>query len=120
MPKARRLPKVSYEEMLEMASLGSKVLQTRSVELAMVNRMQMRVLSSFVVPEAMSPVRLDGIEDIGTIVCDEDEIVESQVVSGIAYVKDEAKVTPHQGRGQARRRRAHLRSARPTQTSTST
>jgi aspartate kinase len=92
-PKARRLPKVSYEEMLEMASLGSKVLQTRSVELAMVNRMRVRVLSSFVVPEAMSPVRLDRLEDIGTIVCDEDEIVESQVVSGIAYVKDEAKVT---------------------------
>ena len=92
-PKARRLPKVSYEEMLEMASLGSKVLQTRSVELAMVNRMRVRVLSSFVVPEAMSPVHLDRLEDIGTIVCDEDEIVESQVVSGIAYVKDEAKVT---------------------------
>ncbi len=92
-PKARRLPKVSYEEMLEMASLGSKVLQTRSVELAMVNRMRVRVLSSFVVPEAMSPVSLDRLEDIGTIVCDEDEIVENQVVSGIAYVKDEAKVT---------------------------
>jgi aspartate kinase len=92
-PKARRLPKVSYEEMLEMASLGSKVLQTRSVELAMVNRMRVRVLSSFVAPEAMSPVRLERLEDIGTIVCDEDEIVESQVVSGIAYVKDEAKVT---------------------------
>ena len=52
-PKARRLPKVSYEEMLEMASLGSKVLQTRSVELAMVHRMRMRVLSSFVAPEQM-------------------------------------------------------------------
>jgi len=92
-PKARRLPKISYEEMLEMASLGSKVLQTRSVELAMVHRMRLRVLSSFVAPEAMSPVQLDRLEDIGTIVCDEDEIVESQVVSGIAYVKDEAKVT---------------------------
>ncbi len=56
-PKARRLPKVSYEEMLEMASLGSKVLQTRSVELAMVNRMRVRVLSSFVAPEAMAPVQ---------------------------------------------------------------
>ena len=56
-PKARRLAKVSYEEMLEMASLGSKVLQTRSVELAMVYRMLMRVLSSFVAPEAMEPVR---------------------------------------------------------------
>jgi aspartate kinase len=92
-PKARRLPKVSYEEMLEMASLGSKVLQTRSVELAMVNRLMVRVLSSFAAPEAMQPVHADRLEDIGTIVCDEDEIVESQVVSGIAYVKDEAKVT---------------------------
>ncbi len=92
-PKARRLPKVSYEEMLEMASLGSKVLQTRSVELAMVHKMRTRVLSSFVAPEAMAPVRLDNLEDIGTIVCDEDEIVEQHVVSGIAYAKDEAKVT---------------------------
>jgi aspartate kinase len=91
--KARRLPKISYEEMLEMASLGSKVLQTRSVELAMVHRVRVRVLSSFVAPEKMSPVRLDRLEDIGTIVTDEDEIVEQQVVSGIAYAKDEAKVT---------------------------
>jgi aspartate kinase len=92
-PKAHRLPKVSYEEMLEMASLGSKVLQTRSVELAMVNRLRVRVLSSFVAPDAMAPVHIDRLEDIGTIVCDEDEIVENQVVSGIAYAKDEAKVT---------------------------
>ena len=91
--KARRLPKVSYEEMLEMASSGSKVLQTRSVELAMVHRVRTRVLSSFVAPEAMAPVRDHNLEDIGTIVCDEDEIVESQVVSGIAYAKDEAKIT---------------------------
>ncbi len=91
--KARRLPKISYEEMLEMASLGSKVLQTRSVELAMVYRVRLRVLSSFVAPDKMSPVRLDSLEDIGTIVTDEDEIVEQQVVSGIAYAKDEAKVT---------------------------
>jgi aspartate kinase len=91
--KARRLPKVSYEEMLEMASLGSKVLQTRSVELAMVHKVRTRVLSSFVAPEAMQPVRAGQLEDIGTIVCDEDEIVEQQVVSGIAYAKDEAKVT---------------------------
>jgi aspartate kinase len=79
--------------MLEMASLGSKVLQTRSVELAMVHKMRTRVLSSFVAPEAMAPVRIGNLEDIGTIVCDEDEIVEQQVVSGIAYAKDEAKVT---------------------------
>jgi aspartate kinase len=92
-PKARRLPKVSYEEMLEMASLGSKVLQTRSVELAMVNRMRVRVLSSFVAPQAMKPVRPDNWDEIGTIICSEDEIVEQRIVSGIAYAKDEAKVT---------------------------
>jgi len=92
-PKARRLPKVSYEEMLEMASLGSKVLQTRSVELAMVHRMRTRVLSSFVAPEQMQPAKPESWDEIGTIVCDEEEIVEQQVVSGIAYSKDEAKVT---------------------------
>jgi aspartate kinase len=92
-PKARRLPKVSYEEMLEMASLGSKVLQTRSVELAMVNRMRVRVLSSFVAPQAINPARPDTWDEIGTIICSEDEIVEQRIVSGIAYAKDEAKVT---------------------------
>ena len=93
-PKARRLPKISYEEMLEMASLGSKVLQTRSVELAMVYRMRTRVLSSFVAPDAMPAVGgSNNWDEVGTIVCDEDEIVEQQVVSGIAYAKDEAKVT---------------------------
>ncbi|MBS0238629.1 MAG: aspartate kinase [Proteobacteria bacterium] len=91
--KAKRLAKISYEEMLEMASLGSKVLQTRSVELAMVYKVKTRVLSSFVAPEGMKAFSPDNIEDIGTIVCDEDEIVEQQVVSGIAYAKDEAKVT---------------------------
>ena len=91
--KARRLPKVSYEEMLEMASSGSKVLQTRSVELAMVHQMKTRVLSSFVKPEDVQPVRAGSFENIGTIVCGEDEIMESQVVSGIAYARDEAKVT---------------------------
>jgi aspartate kinase len=91
--KAKRLPKVSYEEMLEMASLGSKVLQTRSVELAMVYKMRVRVLSSFGAPDGFAPFKLDAIENIGTIVCDEEEIVEQQVVSGIAYAKDEAKVT---------------------------
>ncbi len=96
-PKARRLSKVSYEEMLEMASLGSKVLQTRSVELAMVHRMRTRVLSSFADPSSIPPVR-GGTNwpDIGTLVCDEDEIVENQIVSGIAYAKDEAKVTVRQ------------------------
>ena len=92
-PKARRLPKVSYEEMLEMASLGSKVLQTRSVELAMVHRMRTRVLSSFVEPESMKPTTPETWGELGTIVCSEDEIVEQQVVSGIAFSKDEAKIT---------------------------
>ncbi|MGE0046842.1 MAG: aspartate kinase, partial [Hyphomonadaceae bacterium] len=82
--KARRLERISYEEMLEMASLGAKVLQTRSVELAMAKRVKVRVLSSFVEPGQPNP---------GTIVCDEEEIVEKQVVSGVAYSRDEAKVT---------------------------
>ncbi len=92
-PKARRLSKVSYEEMLEMASLGSKVLQTRSVELAMVYKMRTRVLSSFTAPDAMKPTTPETWDEVGTIVCSEDEIVEQQVVSGIAFAKDEAKVT---------------------------
>jgi aspartate kinase len=92
-PKARRLPKVSYEEMLELASLGSKVLQTRSVELAMVYKMRTRVLSSLVEPDRLQPVRAGMNDDIGTIVCDEDEIVEKQIVSGIALAKDEAEVS---------------------------
>jgi len=92
-PKARRLAKISYEEMLEMASLGSKVLQTRSVELAMVHRMRVRVLSSFVPPEKLRPARSESWDEIGTIICSEDEIVEQHVVSGIAYAKDEAKVS---------------------------
>jgi aspartate kinase len=82
--KARRLEKVSYEEMLEMASLGAKVLQTRSVELAFAKRVPVRVLSSFVEPGEPNP---------GTIVCSEEEIVERLVVSGVAYSRDEAKVT---------------------------
>ncbi|HUS97371.1 MAG TPA: aspartate kinase [Hyphomicrobiaceae bacterium] len=93
-PAARRLSRISYEEMLEMASLGSKVLQTRSVELAMVHGMRTRVLSSFTPPEDFQPVQGgSNWPDVGTIVCDEDEIVETQVVSGIAYAKDEAKIT---------------------------
>eukprot|EP00752_Nemacystus_decipiens_P017074 g15291.t1 len=78
--KARKLERISHEEMLEMASLGAKVLQTRSVELAMNHGVRLQVLSSF--------------EDKpGTLVVDEDEIVEQQIVSGIAYSRDEAKVT---------------------------
>jgi aspartate kinase len=86
-PKARRLEKISYEEMLEMASLGAKVLQTRSVELAMLRRVRVQVRSSFDPPEAV------GEAVPGTLVCDEEEILEQRVVSGIAYAKDEAKVT---------------------------
>ncbi len=92
-PKAKRMHKVSYEEMLEMASLGSKVLQTRSVELAMVYKMRTRVLSSFAAPDSMRATTPETWDETGTIVCSEDEIVEQQVVSGIAYAKDEAKVT---------------------------
>lgn len=83
--KARRLAKISYEEMLEMASLGAKVLQTRSVELAMSQRVPVRVLSSFVEP-GEAPGQ-------GTIVCDEEEIVEKRIVSGVAYSRDEAKIS---------------------------
>ncbi len=78
--KARKLDKITYEEMLEMASQGAKVLQTRSVEMAMNHSVRVQVLSSF----SDAP---------GTMVVDEDEIVEKQVVSGIAYNRDEAKVT---------------------------
>ncbi|MBM3482358.1 MAG: aspartate kinase [Alphaproteobacteria bacterium] len=78
--KARKLAKITYEEMLEMASLGAKVLQTRSVELAMKYRVPVQVLSSF----SDAP---------GTLVVDEDEIVEQEIVSGIAYSRDEAKIT---------------------------
>jgi aspartate kinase len=86
-PKARRISKISYEEMLEMASLGAKVLQTRSVELAMVHGVPLQVRSSF------APTQTGGDDWSGTLVCDESEIMEQQVVSSIAYAKDEAKVT---------------------------
>ena len=81
--KARKLDKIAFEEMLELASLGAKVLQTRSVELAMRYKVRLRVLSSFE----------DTEENSGTLVCDEDEIMESKVVSGVAYSRDEAKMT---------------------------
>ena len=92
-PKARRLSKVSYEEMLEMASLGAKVLQTRSVELAMTNNVRLAVRSSFDDPASVPAIGGNLNSYVGTLVCSEDEIVEQQVVSGIAYAKDEAKVT---------------------------
>ena len=81
--KARKLDRITYEEMLEMASQGAKVLQTRSVELAMNHRVRVQVLSSFV-------------DEPGTLVVDEEEIMEHEVVSGIAYNRDEAKVTLRQ------------------------
>ncbi|PSL19594.1 aspartate kinase [Shimia abyssi] len=81
--KARKLDKIAFEEMLELASLGAKVLQTRSVELAMRYKVKLRVLSSF---EEQS-------DEAGTLVCDEEEIMESNAVSGVAYSRDEAKMT---------------------------
>ena len=77
---AKKLDKISYEEMLELASLGAKVLQTRSVELAMQHKVKVRVLNSF-------------NEGSGTILCDEEEIMEKRVVSGITFSKNEAKLT---------------------------
>jgi aspartate kinase len=79
-PAARKLQRITYEEMLELASVGAKVLQTRSVELAMKERVRVQVLSSF----SDAP---------GTMVVDEDEVVEQEIVAGIAYSRDEAKVT---------------------------
>jgi len=81
--KARKLDRIAFEEMLELASLGAKVLQTRSVELAMRYKVKLRVLSSF---EEQS-------DDAGTLVCDEEDIMESNVVAGVAYSRDEAKMT---------------------------
>ncbi len=78
--KARKLDKITYEEMLELASLGAKVLQTRSVEMAMNHRVRTQVLSSFA-------------DQPGTLVVDEEEIVEKQIVSGVTYSADEAKIT---------------------------
>ena len=83
-PKARRLDKVSFEEMLEMASLGAKVLQVRSVEVAMVHKVKLYVRSSFDDP---------ADPKLGTLVCEEEDIVEQQVVTGIALSRDEAQIT---------------------------
>ena len=84
MPKAKRLEKVAFEEMLEMASMGAKVLQVRSVELAMTHRMPTYVRSSFDDPADPKP---------GTLICGEEDIVEQQIITGIAYSKDEAQIT---------------------------
>jgi len=87
--KAQRLERVSFEEMLEMASLGAKVLQVRSVEMAMVHGVRVLVRSSFDDPKTVG----QDNGQIGTLICDEDEIVEQQVVTGIAYAKDEAQIS---------------------------
>ena len=83
-PKARRLDRIAFEEMLEMASLGAKVLQVRSVELAMVHKVKTFVRSSFEDPDD---------SDQGTLICDEEDVVENQVVTGIAFSRDEAQIT---------------------------
>ena len=83
-PRARRLERVAFEEMLEMASLGAKVLQVRSVELAMVHRVPTTVRSSFDDPDDARP---------GTLICDEEDCVEHQTITGIAFSKDEAQIT---------------------------
>ena len=88
-PKARRLDKIAFEEMLELASQGAKVLQVRSVELGMVHNMPIFVRSSFDKPEDIDP---HGTPP-GTLICSEEEIMESHVVTGIAFSKDEAQIT---------------------------
>jgi aspartate kinase len=87
--RARRLAKISFEEMLELASLGAKVLQVRSVELGMVHKVRIFVRSSFEAPDAVDP---HGVP-LGTLICDEEDIVEQQVVTGIAFSKDEAQIS---------------------------
>jgi aspartate kinase len=84
-PRARKLAKIAYEEMLELASVGAKVLQTRSVELAMKERVRVQVLSSF--------GEETGASLPGTLVVDEEEIMEKALVAGVAYSRDEAKIT---------------------------
>ncbi len=88
-PRARRLDKIAFEEMLELASLGAKVLQVRSVELGMVHNVRIFVRSSFDRPEDIDP----HCTPPGTLICDEEEIVEQQVVTGIAFSRDEAQIS---------------------------
>jgi aspartate kinase len=88
-PRARRLDKVAFEEMLELASLGAKVLQVRSVELGMVHNVRIFVRSSFDKPEAIDP----HDNPPGTLICDESEIMEQQTVTGIAFSRDEAQIS---------------------------
>jgi aspartate kinase len=87
-PKARRLDKIAFEDMLELASQGAKVLQVRSVELGMVHNMPVFVRSSFDKPE--------DIDAPGTLICSEEEIMESHIVTGIAFSKDEAQISVRQ------------------------
>jgi aspartate kinase len=92
-PKAKRLNRIAFEEMLEMASLGAKVLMIRSVEMAMAHKVRLVVRSSFDDPDAPQ-VAPDGTPGVpGTLVCDEDEIMEKQIVSGVTLAKAEAKIT---------------------------
>ncbi len=88
-PKARRMDRIAFEEMLELASLGAKVLQVRSVELGMVHKVRIFVRSSFDKPEDIDP---HG-NPPGTLICDEEDIVEQQVVTGIAFSRDEAQIS---------------------------
>ncbi|WP_438279146.1 aspartate kinase [Nitrobacter sp.] len=91
-PKARRLDKIAFEDMLELASQGAKVLQVRSVELGMTQNMPIFVRSSFDKPEDIDP---HGTPP-GTLICSEEEIMESHVVTGIAFSKDEAQISVRQ------------------------
>src|SRR5437899_9025838 len=89
-PRAQRLEKIAFEEMLELASLGAKIMQVRSVELGMVHNVRIFVRSSFEKPEDIDPM---SNHPPGTLICDESEIMEQQVVTGIAFSKDEAQIS---------------------------
>jgi aspartate kinase len=91
-PRAQRLDKIAFEEMLELASLGAKVLQVRSVELGMVHNVRIFVRSSFDRPQDIDPHR----DPPGTLICDESEIMEQQTVTGIAFSRDEAQISIRQ------------------------
>ena len=106
-PRARRLDKIAFEEMLELASLGAKVMQVRSVELGMVHNVRIFVRSSFDRPEDIDP---HGTPP-GTLICDEEEIMEQQIVTGIAFSRDEAQISIRQVARQAGRRRGDFRPA---------
>ncbi|MDU6244565.1 MAG: aspartate kinase, partial [Bradyrhizobium sp.] len=92
-PKAKRLDKIAFEDMLELASQGAKVLQVRSVELGMVHNMPIFVRSSFDKPEDIDP---HAKQPPGTLICSEEQIMENHVVTGIAFSKDEAQISVRQ------------------------